>query len=66
MPISEMQARVFCAVLKGEASLPDKEGMLKDIREKMDEMHATFVASRRHTIQVCECLNINCFGNDEK
>ena len=60
MPISEMQARVFCDVLSGHSKLPDKEGMLLDIKEKMDEMRATFVASRRHTIQVggSEMLNI--------
>ena len=52
MPISEMQARVFCDVMSGHSKLPDRDAMYKDIKEKLDEMHNTFVASRRHTIQV--------------
>lgn len=55
MPIAEMQARVFCAVLAGEATLPDRRGMDEDVDCTMARMKKRFVASRRHSIQVC-CL----------
>uniref|UniRef100_A0A914WW04 Flavin-containing monooxygenase n=1 Tax=Plectus sambesii TaxID=2011161 RepID=A0A914WW04_9BILA len=52
MPISELQARVFCQVLAGSAELPDERGMNADVDMTLTKMAKRFVASRRHTIQV--------------
>jgi dimethylaniline monooxygenase (N-oxide forming) len=52
MPISEMQARLFFSVLTGESKLPGKEGMNKEIDDKLAKLHGRYVNVSRHTIQV--------------
>ncbi|KAE9548752.1 hypothetical protein FO519_008043 [Halicephalobus sp. NKZ332] len=52
MPIAEMQARVFFNVLSGKSKLPDKTGMLEDIKDKQEALKKRYLPSRRHTIQV--------------
>ena len=51
MPISEMQARLFCAQLVGDVELPDKGAMMVDALERMRKMGKRFVNRPRHTIQ---------------
>ncbi|VDK64867.1 unnamed protein product [Anisakis simplex] len=52
MPISEMQCRVFCEVLRGRTTLPTAFEMQKNIDEKRKAMEKEYVVRRRHTIQV--------------
>ncbi|KAF8355020.1 hypothetical protein PRIPAC_96643, partial [Pristionchus pacificus] len=52
MPISEMQARVFLAVLSGESKLPSKAIREEHINTTRREMKKRYLSSRRHTIQV--------------
>lgn len=52
MPISELQCRLATRVFKGEACLPSRSEMWRDIQEKRDEMSKSYVKSQRHTIQV--------------
>lgn len=56
MPISEMQARVFCEVLSSGGSagsgLPSSKEMEADIAEVDRQLRMRYYDSRRHTIQV--------------
>uniref|UniRef100_A0A914XVE9 Flavin-containing monooxygenase n=1 Tax=Plectus sambesii TaxID=2011161 RepID=A0A914XVE9_9BILA len=52
MPISEMQARVFCDVLAGRSRLPDEFNMRAHIVKSRIKSAKRYVARRRHTIQV--------------
>lgn len=52
MPISEMQARVFCDVLSGRSRLPDEFDMRAHISKSRADSAKRYVARRRHTIQV--------------
>jgi len=52
MPISEMQARWFCQVMLGNASLPTGTEIRRDIDIRKKKMQERYVASQRHTIQV--------------
>ncbi|KAK3602203.1 hypothetical protein CHS0354_004721 [Potamilus streckersoni] len=52
MPISEMQCRLATKVFKGERTLPSRDEMWHDIRQKQKAMAARYVESQRHTIQV--------------
>ncbi|XP_071499187.1 flavin-containing monooxygenase 5-like [Diadema antillarum] len=51
-PISEMQARWAARVFKGLVSLPRREKMLEDMRQKSEAMSNRYIKSQRHTIQV--------------
>ena len=53
MPVSEMQARVFCSVLAGTTPLPPKSNMIADMNSKALAMQKRYRKSPRHTIQVC-------------
>ncbi|KAL3088563.1 hypothetical protein niasHT_023181 [Heterodera trifolii] len=52
MPISEMQARLFCAQLVGDISLPQKAQMEADALAQARRISKEFVNRPRHTIQV--------------
>lgn len=52
MPISELQSRIFYDVLTKNTKLPDKNSMMKEIKKRRDALHARYVDSPRHTIQV--------------
>uniref|UniRef100_A0A914CUQ2 Flavin-containing monooxygenase n=1 Tax=Acrobeloides nanus TaxID=290746 RepID=A0A914CUQ2_9BILA len=52
MPISEMQSRVFCASLAGEATLPSQEEMWKSALRSNLANSKRFLDRQRHTIQV--------------
>lgn len=52
MPVSEIQARLFFAVLEGEVRLPSEAKMNEEIDEKLNELHGRYVNVSRHTIQV--------------
>ncbi|KAL3078235.1 hypothetical protein niasHS_012122 [Heterodera schachtii] len=52
MPISEMQARLFCAQLVGDISLPQKAQMEADALAQAQRISKEFVNRPRHTIQV--------------
>ena len=52
MPVSEMQARVFCAVLSGRLRLPRPVVMAADSQRKAVAMGRRYRSSPRHTIQV--------------
>ncbi|CAJ0948890.1 unnamed protein product, partial [Mesorhabditis belari] len=52
MPISEMQARVFFANLRGDIKLPEKEMMKKEAVEAVEALGKRYVDSPRHTLQV--------------
>uniref|UniRef100_A0A183BS14 Flavin-containing monooxygenase n=1 Tax=Globodera pallida TaxID=36090 RepID=A0A183BS14_GLOPA len=52
MPISEMQARLFCAQLTGDIKLPQKTEMVADALAQMQKIGREFVNRPRHTIQV--------------
>jgi len=52
MPISEMQARVFCAQLAGLVELPNQSKMLASALDSILKNRKRFVERRRHTLQV--------------
>ncbi|XP_071666363.1 flavin-containing monooxygenase 5-like [Patagioenas fasciata] len=52
MPISELQCRWATRVFKGLNTLPPRQDMEADIRQKRDAMAKQYVRSQRHTIQV--------------
>jgi hypothetical protein len=54
MPISEMQARLYCAQMAGEITLPDKADQLADALDRMHKIGKNFVNRPRHTIQASE------------
>lgn len=51
-PITELQTRWAVRVFKGEAKLPSRVEMDKDIDEKAHQMSQRYVASPRHTVEV--------------
>jgi hypothetical protein len=51
MPISEMQARLFCAQLTRQIRLPGKSAMMVDTLERVRRVGKEFVSRPRHTIQ---------------
>jgi dimethylaniline monooxygenase (N-oxide forming) len=52
MPLAEAQGQWLAAYLKGEYALPPAGEVAADIAADQKEMHARYVASKRHTIQV--------------
>uniref|UniRef100_A0A0R3RRI2 Flavin-containing monooxygenase n=1 Tax=Elaeophora elaphi TaxID=1147741 RepID=A0A0R3RRI2_9BILA len=52
MPVSEMQARLYCQVIAGHCKLPGKEGMKKDIKRQKEIMASRFLKNRRHTLEI--------------
>ncbi|KAI6191502.1 hypothetical protein M3Y97_00235200 [Aphelenchoides bicaudatus] len=52
MPISEMQARLFCSVLCGRTTLPTPPEMMKKALKLNNKNNKHFKVSRRHTLQV--------------
>lgn len=52
MPISEMQSRVFAALIAGHISLPSREAIELDIEKKKTKMQSRYLNRPRHTIQV--------------
>lgn len=51
LSVSEIQARWFSAICKGVAKLPQREVMLKDIKQNNLYLERRYFASSRHTIQ---------------
>jgi dimethylaniline monooxygenase (N-oxide forming) len=52
MPIAEAQGRWFAEYLCGRYALPDVEEMRRDMDRERAAMFATFVKSKRHTMEV--------------
>jgi hypothetical protein len=52
MPLAEAQGQWLAAYLKGEYALPPAGEVAADIAADQKAMHARYVASKRHTIQV--------------
>lgn len=52
MPIAEEQSKWVADLVLGEAALPDRETMRKEIERDQARMAKRYVASKRHTIQV--------------
>lgn len=59
MPIAEMQARVFLAVLTRNAELSSNSEMEIDVQNKLTAMRKQFYGSPRHTIQVPDSFSHN-------
>lgn len=51
-PVGEMQCRWTARIFSGNHTLPSKEAMMADIREKEEFIRSRFVDSPRHTFQV--------------
>lgn len=51
-PVAEAQGRWYALVMNGKRKLPTKDAMLKDIKEKEDQLSRRYVDSPRHTVQV--------------
>jgi dimethylaniline monooxygenase (N-oxide forming) len=52
MPLAEAQSEWIADLLTGEAALPTREEMWKEIGRRRDALHRRYVESTRHTIQV--------------
>ena len=52
MPLAEAQSEWVADLLAGDAALPTREEMWKEIRERRDALRQRYVESTRHTIQV--------------
>ena len=52
MPLAEAQSEWAADLLAGEAALPTREEMWKEIRRRRDALQRRYVKSTRHTIQV--------------
>jgi flavin-binding monooxygenase-like protein len=52
MPLAEAQSEWVADLLTGEAALPTREEMWKEIRERRAALRQRYVESTRHTIQV--------------
>jgi dimethylaniline monooxygenase (N-oxide forming) len=52
MPLAEAQSEWVADLLTGEAALPPREEMWKEISERRESLRRRYVKSTRHTIQV--------------
>jgi hypothetical protein len=52
MPLAEAQSEWVADLLAGEAALPTREEMWKEIRKRREALQRRYVKSTRHTIQV--------------
>jgi hypothetical protein len=52
MPLAEAQSEWVADLLAGEAALPTRDEMLKEIEQRRTELRKRYVKSTRHTIQV--------------
>jgi hypothetical protein len=52
MPIAEEQSKWVADLVLGEASLPGRDRMRREIEREERKMAKRYVASKRHTIQV--------------
>lgn len=67
MPVSELQARVFFANLRGDITLPPVPDMKKDVEMETTQRQERYVNSPRHTIQVKIMLPLGfAFGHFEE
>src|SRR3954467_777583 len=52
MPLAEAQSEWVADLLAGDAALPTREGMWKEIQQRRSALKRRYVESTRHTIQV--------------
>lgn len=52
MPLSEAQSEWVTDLIRGDARLPGRAAMARDIAKEQSAMKRRYVSSKRHTIQV--------------